>query len=139
MYLYKVLPINILNINDQIKNDIMEVYKQFLKEFNIEYQIIYRKKKFDIDAYIENSCNNVKETTSDNVIQEYKDKLKEKLIKENLYCGKFYIVIAIRDQDNIKINDIDNLMVRLNNIGCDISRIEGKDNIMLILYECINK
>lgn len=117
----------------------MEVYKQFLKEFNIEYQILYRKKKFDIDAYIENSCNNVKGNTSENVIQEYKDKLKEKLIKENLYCGKFYIVIAIRDQDNIKINDIDNLMDRLNNIGCDITRIEGKDNIMLILYECINK
>lgn len=59
--------------------------------------------------------------------------------KQKLYYGKYYIIIAIRDKDNIRINDVDNILKRLNDLGCNINRVSGIDNIRLVLYECINK
>lgn len=142
VYIYEVIPISILHSSDDMINDISNVYIQFLKEFNLEYQILISNRKFDAESYMKKYNNLLDEKLGSeykHMKKLYIDDVYDKLSKEEIYSAKYYLIVAIRDQDSTRIEDVDKTVYKLNQIGCSVTRINGTENIKLILYECINK
>ncbi len=136
------MPVSILDSSENIKNDISNIYIQFLKEFNLEYQILISNRKFDAENYMKkyNNISNEKvDNEYDNIKKLYLNDVYDKLSKEEIYSSKYYLIVAIRDQDSIRIEDVDKTIYKLNQIGCIVSRIRSIEDIKLVLYECINK
>lgn len=142
VYIYEIQPVSIFNFNVDIINNICTNYTEFLREFNLEFQILISNYKMDITKYMLNFSSHINILNSDNVIgiyERYIQDMKEKLKSENIYVTKFYIVLAIADKDNIDINEIDNKINRIVSTDCAVEKIAGIENLVNILYSFINK
>ena len=63
--------------------------------------------------------------------------MRVKIKDDKLYYSKYYIIVALKKQDQVE--NIDKMIGIFKNCGCNVKRIIGKNEIELILYECINK
>ena len=123
-YIYEVIPVTLLDFSVEVQNSVYMLYNEFLREMNIDLQIYISNKKMNIDSYIEELRTN---------------DLKEKLKNENIYITRYYIIITMDLKNNDEIKDIDNIILKLNKLGCVVSRIKEHDKMLNILYESINK
>ncbi len=129
IYIYEIDPIQIINISDDIKNNILNSYVSFLREMNVDFQILIINKKLKLDNIF---SDNSKEKY-DKYLQDMRVKIKE----DKIFYTKYYIVVALKKHDSIE--EIDKIITLLKNCGCNVNRINTKKDIKNILYECINK
>lgn len=141
--IYSVEPVVMLDYSKDTKNEILTNYTEVLKELDIGFQILVINKKIDIARYIENTKElNIKSISKNKMnafYEEYMNDLEELLNKANIYETKYYLVFSIDITKEKELENIENSILRLNKIGCYISRLKGVDNIKRMLYECINK
>lgn len=130
IYIYEIDPIPILNISEDIKNNISNSYITFLREINIDFQILVINKKLSLEKFF----------NIDNLNDKYDKYLKDmrvQLKEDKIFYAKYYLIVALKKQENIE--DIDKIVGLLKNCGCNINRINNRDDIQDLLYECINK
>lgn len=142
IYIYEIEPVSIFNFNVDIVNNICTNYTEFLREFNVEFQILISNYKMDIGKYMSNFSSNINISSFDNIIgiyERYVQDMTQKLKSENIYVTKFYIVVAIADKDIIDINEIDNKMNKIISTDCGVKKIRGIEHLINILYSFINK
>ncbi len=141
-YIYEVIPVTLLDFSVEVQNSVYMLYNEFLREMNIDLQIYISNKKMNIDSYIEElrtKILNQKNENFKNFLGNYLNDLKEKLKNENIYITRYYIIITMDLKNNDEIKDIDNIILKLNKLGCVVSRIKEHDKMLNILYESINK
>ena len=141
IYIYEIEPVTFLNFSIDVQSNILNLYSEFLREFNFEFQIFISNKKINTKKYIENIEKNMR--SGNNLFTELKKKyvsnIYNQLEKECIYNTKYYIVVSLDSDSNIDINSLDALIQKLNLIGCNTKRIESKNELKYLLYECINK
>ena len=74
--------------------------------------------------------------TNDDIDLKYDKYLKDMRVKineDNIFYSKYYIVVALKKQENIE--EIDKVVSLLKNCGCDVIRLDKKYDILLY---CIN-
>lgn len=141
IYMYKIEPIVMLGLSSNEKENILTVYKELLRQVNFDFQILMLNSKLNVDNYIKTliSKTNISQVENIKLKNKYIKDIKAKLIKENIYETDYYIIISITYNMNTKITSIDNIIKKLNKIGCATRKVYGKNNLIDLLYRCINK
>lgn len=130
IYIYEIDPIPVINISKDIKNNISNSYITFLREINVDFQILVINKKLSLENFFNNDEYSNK---YDKFLHDTRVKLKE----DKIFYSRYFVVVALKKQENIE--DIDKVIGLLKNCGCSVNRLENKKDIQDLLYECINK
>lgn len=141
-YIYEIIPVTLLDFSIDVQNSIYMVYNEFLREMCLDLQIYISNKKMNVENYIEDLRKSTSSQNSEKFktfLNNYLIDIKEKLDKEKIYITKYYIIITIEQKNERDIKETDDILKKLNNLGCTVNRIDGKQNIENILYESINK
>lgn len=142
IYLYEIEPITFLNFSFDVQSNILNLYNEFLRELNLNFQIYISNKKVDIKNYISNTQKAISKVNNLNVqrlSERYIDCIAKELENESIYSTKYYIIISVSTIDTIDMDNVDNIISKLNYIGCTVNRICDKRTLKNILYESINK
>ena len=131
LYIYEIDPIPIINITDDMQSKIVNSYITFLREINIDFQILLINKKLNI----ENIFNSDK--LNSEKYGHYLEDMRLKLKEDKIIYTRYFIVVSLNKQEDI--DDIDKSIFLLKNCGCNVSRLNKKRDIEEMLYECINK
>ena len=130
VYIYEINPIPIINISNDIQKNISSVYTTFLREINVDFQVLVINKKIDFNqVFNSNKFNQIN--------SKYFSDMRVKIKDDKIYYSKYYLIVALKKQDQVE--NIDKMIDIFKNCGCNVKRIIGKNEIELILYECINK
>ena len=140
VYIYEILPITILNISDEIVSNIISIYTEFLRELETEFQILISNQKLDVEKYIQDFMQFIDiDKDMSEIYAEYIEDIRKKLYDEQLYNTKYYIVTYIKNTSIKKEKDIIATLYKLKQLGCNVNRIEGRNNLLKIMYSSINK
>lgn len=139
--IYKIEPIVMLGLSQTEKENIVMVYKELLRQVNFDFQIIMLNSKLNIDQYIEQLIKKMDIAKIKNISlkNKYVEDIKSKLLKENIYETDYYIAISISGNTNLDIYAIDNVIKKLERIGCATKRIYGRNKLQDLLYRGIHK
>lgn len=129
VYIYEIDPIPIINISEDTQKNILNSYVTFLREINIDFQILVINKKLNIENMFQNNNNEI--------YNKYLENMRIKIKEDKIFCAKYYIVVSLKKQNNI--DELDKAIGLLKNCGCNVSRLKNKKDIEELLYECINK
>lgn len=130
IYIYEIDPIPIINISQDIQNNISNTYTTFLREINVDFQVLVINKKISLNNFF-----NSKNSSINN--EKYLYDMRVKIRDDKIFYAKYYLIVALKKQEQIE--DIDKIIYILKNCGCDVARIKDKTKIENFLYECINK
>ena len=142
VYIYEVEPVTFLNFSLDIQSNILNLYSEFLRELNFDFQIFISNKRINVDKYINNLKNSINKSGSKHYIKlkdEYLASIARELENQDIYTTKFYIVISFPRDKDIDIASLDTIVRKLDSIGCKTKRIVSKVKLKSLLYECINK
>lgn len=142
VYIYEIEPVTLLNFSIEVQSNILNLYSEFLRELNLEFQIYISNKKVNIPKYIEGLKNSMSKKNSfsyNNLLSKYISSITEKLEDEIIYNTKYYLVLSIDRDELIDFSIVDYTIKKLNNIGCNVQKINSKRKIETLLYESINK
>ncbi len=137
---YEILPINVINITEEIVDKILTKYIEFLRKVNFDFKIVATNKKLDVTKYIYimNKKNNKLKEKATNIYNEYILNMQKLLLSENIYITKYYIVVLSKYEQKEK-NTIDEVIYSLAKTGCTVNKITKEEEILNVLYESINK
>lgn len=137
IYIYKIEPIILLDLSDDIKERIVCEYKEFLRQINFDFQILVINKEVKFSDYIKEVLDN---NINDNKIyNEYVKDMEIKFKNENIFDTIFYLIVKIKDNQFLKVENVDNSFKILDKIGCKVKKIEDKKLLKKILNSSINK
>ncbi len=137
VYIYEIEPVTFLNFSIDVQSNILNLYNEFLRELNLNFQIYISNKKVNIPKYIQSLKESV---ISDNaIIKKYIESISKELENDTLYSTKYYIVISVSREEDIDIESIDVVIEKLRYIGCNVRKVQNKEKLKTILYESINK
>ena len=54
IYVYEIEPVTFLNFSMNVQSNILNLYNEFLRELNFEFQIFISNKKINVENYIRN-------------------------------------------------------------------------------------
>ena len=138
--IYEIEEAVYININENIETKIFNIFKEFLKEVDFNFKIIIKSKKIDVDKYIQNIQDNTfDEIKNTDVYLDFINDLKKKLLKEKLYEKKYLFVATFNNDEQENVNNVENLLNKFKEIGCNVNKLENEEKINRILYESINK
>ncbi len=142
VYLYEIEPVTFLNFSIDIQSNILNLYNEFLRELNLNFQIYISNKKVNIQNYIQNikqAINSLDNPIVQNLSERYVNSISEELENQSIFTTKYYIVISVSTNEDINMDNVDNIISKLNFIGCNVNKICDKNILKNILYESINK
>lgn len=142
VYLYEIEPVTFLNFSIDIQSNILNLYNEFLRELNLNFQIYISNKKVNIQNYIQNikqAINSLDNPIVQNLSERYVNIISEELENQTIFTTKYYIVISVSTNEDINMDNVDNIISKLNFIGCNVNKICDKNILKNILYESINK
>lgn len=140
VYIYEITPVVLLNYSYETQQSIISIYTEFLREFDFSFQIFIQNQKLDVDEYIENYVKFFKNDnkSQNNIFSEYLHDIKNKLLSEKIYTSIYYIIVSI-ENDKVNIFDLDTIIYKLNETGVKTKRVNNKNDLTTILYQCVNK
>ena len=69
----------------------------------------------------------------------YIESISKELENQIIYTTKYYIVISLDRECQYDITQIDEIIKKLDYVGCNTKRIKSKNDLQNILYENLNK
>lgn len=138
VYIYEIEPVTFLNFSIELQTNILNLYNEFLRSMEYEFQIYISNQKINIENYISN-IKSISKNISNTIQDDYIIAITDELEKEKIYVTKYYIIVALDRNSDEDISNVDAAVNKLNYIGCNVKRIKVKKELMSILYEGINK
>lgn len=142
VYIYEIEPVTFLNFSLDVQSNILNLYNEFLRELNFEFQIFISNKKINVENYINNLSKVISKNAREsyiNLMKEYLDCIMKELENEMIYTTKYYIVICFERENMYELSEIDNVVKKLDFVGCNTKRINSKNELKTLLYESFNK
>lgn len=142
VYIYEIEPVTFLNFSMDVQSNILNLYNEFLRELNFEFQIYISNKKINTENYVKNLkkiINNNARKDYVNLMNNYLQSISEELENEIVYTTKYYIIVSFDRESEYDISEIDSVIKKLDYVGCNTKRFKSKNEIKNILYESINK
>ena len=142
IYVYEIEPVTFLNFSMNVQSNILNLYNEFLRELNLEFQIFISNKKINVENYIRNLSKLIEKSDKKayvDLMNNYLLSISKELENEMIYTTKYYIVISFERESIYDISQIDNIIQKLDNVGCNTKRINKKAELKKLLYESLNK
>lgn len=138
----KIVPINYNLKSNLEKEAILNSYKNFLKSFNFDIQILIQSNKENLNQLI-SKINNQKEENQKikNIANKYIEYI-EKLNSERQFTAKrFFIIIKTKKTDNLEELEDQYLSIKelLSRCGNRVEEINSKNEIKEIINSFINR
>ena len=136
--IYQILPINIIDVNEEYKEKIYNSYYRFIKAMPDNVQIISIKDTIDFSKAIQKvrcRLNVVNSEALKVAIRKYIEKLEEIAKLNTQTVLKFYIVLPADIQDY----QINIMFENLLNNGMQIKKITDIQEIRKVMRKCIKK
>lgn len=133
IYIFEIMPVVIYE-DENFINQIILKYKEFLKQFDYNFQIIIKNKEINLSEYI-------KEDIEVDLLEEHKEyylSLDEFLSNNKIYTQKIYFIVSLAN-DNMDLNKVINKVKKLEDLGCKVSMINSKEKLQNIMYKFLNK
>lgn len=142
----EIIPVNISDLNEDKKNNIILAFKEMLKECNFRFKIISEIYRLDIEQSIDEMRQEKIEINKE-ILSNYEMFLREISAKKEMYINRYYIVFRGLPVDNVNniadiLKDIEDrceIFFKLSKIGVKINNINSKDEIIRILKAQIYK
>lgn len=138
VYIFKIEPVIFLDLAENIKLNMVEKYKEFLRELTFNIQILVVSKKLNLDLYIKKHLTCNKNIPRDMYIR-YVEELKKEIYEENIFESNIYIIVSETVQEKSKIEEITRVIYKLEELGCKVERVLKKEEIKEIIYNSLNK
>lgn len=142
IYIYEIEPVTFLNFSMDVQSNILNLYNELLRELNFEFQIFISNKKINVENYIKNLSKIINQNARQsyvNLMNSYIDNISKELENQMIYTTKYYIIISLDRESEYEIAQIDEIIKKLDYVGCNTRRVTSKSNIQNILYENLNK
>lgn len=141
VYIYEVKPLLFLDLEEDMQNNIVSIYTEFLRRIESNIQFYITNRKLNIDQYIKDQFfkKEFNNTRLDDIYNQYVSDIKDKLKSENIFTTKIYIVFSQNSKENNDIKELEDHILLLERLGCKISKITRKSNLKQILFETLNK
>lgn len=142
VYIYEIEPVTFLNFSMDVQSNILNLYNEFLRELNFEFQIYISNKKINVENYIKNLSRLIDKEASEtyvSLMNNYLSSITKELENEMIYTTKYYIVISFERESEYDILQMDNIIKKLDYVGCNTQRITAKEKLKELLYESLNK
>lgn len=136
--MYRIQPINIMNVTDEYKNKIYCNYISWIKSID-NVQIIINTKESSFTDQIKVYNERIKSISSlelKSAIKRYIEYLEQQYSEKINYTKEIYIIVSNNFQND---NDISTFINGLNNIGLTIEEITKKERVNKILKELVLK
>lgn len=138
VYIFKIEPVIFLDLAENIKLNMVEKYKEFLRELTFNIQILVVNKKLNLDLYIKKHLTCDRNIPRDMYIR-YVEELKKEIYEENIFESNMYIIVSETVQEKTKIEEITRVIYKLEELGCKVERVLKKEEIQEIIYNSLNK
>lgn len=138
VYIFKIEPVIFLDLAENIKLNMVEKYKEFLRELTFNIQILVVNKKLNLDLYIKKHLTCDRNIPRDMYIR-YVEELKKEIYEENIFESNMYIIVSETVQEKTKIEEITRVIYKLEELGCKVERVSKKEEIQEIIYNSLNK
>ena len=138
VYIFKIEPVIFLDLAENIKLNMVEKYKEFLRELTFNIQILVVSKKLNLDLYIKKHLTCDRNIPRDMYIR-YVEELKKEIYEENIFESNMYIIVSETVQEKTKIEEITRVIYKLEELGCKVERVLKKEEIKEIIYNSLNK
>lgn len=140
VYIYEIIPTTLLDINEDTKERLFDIYKEFFRQINFDFKIITLNRKLNSEEYINKLKTIVmnKSNSNNELKTKYLDELKIKIENENIHNSCHYIIVS-SESNNFSVESVDNSLKILERMGCNVKKVKEKENIANILQSCINK
>ncbi len=125
-------------MSSNIQLNIINIYNQFLRLCNFNFEILILNKRLDIEKYIKEYYLNYSKISED-IYLKYIQDISNKLRQEDMYETKMYIIVSDNFKVKSSIGDYEKVIYRLDEIGCKVRKINTKKEYEELLYKCINK
>ena len=125
-------------MSSNIQLNIINIYNQFLRLCNFNFEILILNKRLDIEKYIKEYYFNYSKISED-IYLKYIQDISNKLRQEDMYETKMYIIVSDNFKVKSSIGDYEKVIYRLDEIGCKVRKINTKKEYEELLYKCINK
>ncbi len=143
VYIYEIEPVTFFNFSIDVQSNILNLYSEFLREFNLNFQIYISNKKINASNYIEKIKSSFSVSNNElfnEAANEYLFCLEEQLKNEVIHSTKIYLVVSLdMDSQESDILTVDFTVKKLDQIGCVTKRLKAKEKIEILLYESLNK
>lgn len=143
IHIYKIEPVLLINITENIKSLILSKYTEFLREIDCDFQIYIESRKIDGNKYFDtNESINVGRNSSSNYINlfnQYKSSINQLFFNQKIYIKNYYIVFSLNQKNLDKEKQIQSCLLKLNDLGCNVIRISDDNELKDLIYESINK
>lgn len=113
---------------------------QIWREIAFDLQIIISNRRLDVEQYLSKYFSmplHVKNVILQKIYRHYLSDMRQKLLEENIYEAKYYIVVTLLPHQDII--EVDRVLEKLKKIGCPIHRVQEASVMEQILYESIHK
>lgn len=138
VYIFKITPLLFLDLSENVKLNLVEKYKEFLRELNFNIQILLLNKKLNLKTYIEKYFK-YNENISKSMYDKYISELEKEIESENIYETNMYIIVSDILQEKTKIEEITRVILKLEELGCKVTKVTSKEEITKVLYSSLNK
>lgn len=137
VHIYRIEPVSVINTKNADINKILDVYTEFLRNVNVDFQIYIENSKMNINSYFDNIDIDYENTNKTKLAKMYKHEIYNYLIENNIYILNYYIVAEVSAESNITplCSDINNLTKS----GIYVEKLEGKETLNNFIYTKVNK
>ena len=118
-----------------IQTNILNVFVEFLREVNFDFQILMINTKLNTDEYMESYTKDIEDIGNNYNASKYFEELKKSIEESSIYITKYYLVVTYSGN----IENIDRIVNKLNKAGCKVARLKDIKEIKNILYKTFNK
>lgn len=137
IHIFKLEPVTILNVTNNISENIISIYTEFLRSVNIDFQIYIENSKINIDNYFSSIQLDKENVNKDKLAKIYKKELESYLTESNIYMLNYYIILEIESEYDLQ--QIYKDMCNLIKTGIIVEKLEGKEELEKFLYRKVNK
>lgn len=138
VYIFKIEPLLFLDLSENIKINIIEKYKEFLRELNFNIEILILNKKLNLKTYI-NEYFVYNSNISKDIYDKYTKELENEITNENIYETNIYVIVSDSSYEKNRLEEITRVIFKLEEIGCKVTRLTKEKEITEIMYNCLNK
>ncbi len=138
LYIYEIKPMLFLDLSEDIQDSVINVYNQLLRECDFNLQFLISNRKLDIQKYIEKYLE-YKKNIPILMYNLYVQDMKEKLKQEDIYETQMLIAYTENAKEDTSIKKVDKVLLKLEEIGCKVNKINEKEKYEELLYKYLNK
>ena len=133
VYIFYVNPIIVINAEKLFNNSIASKYEEFLRNNNLDFQILTDVKKIDAKKFFENNNEKGNDLKS-KILYNYKYNLENMLQESEIFVTEYYLILS----SSLPVENVENYIKIFENSELKLKRVTNIQEIEKIIMKGVN-